>query len=299
MNPERISVELARDLVDEQFPSWSPLPMRPVSRQGVDNRSFRLGDDLLVRLPAGEWYAHQVDKEQTWLPRLAPQLPLPIPEPVARGAATPSYPYPWSIYRWIEGVTADEAITDWGQVAQPLARFLAALQRLDPRGGPPPGTHNFFRGASVSAYSAETITAIQTLGTEIDRAAAESVWSAATATTWTQRSRWFHGDVSPDNLLTRNGRLCAVIDFGTSGVGDPACDTVIAWTHLDPRSREVFRRGLNLDPATWARGRGWALWKALISLVCHLETGDDAGAIHSRSVISRVLADHHAGAANT
>jgi aminoglycoside phosphotransferase (APT) family kinase protein len=299
VDPEHISAELARDLVKNQFPGWSSLPIRPVSRQGVDNRSFRLGDDLLVRLPAGEWYAHQVDKEQTWLPRLAPQLPLPIPEPVARGAATPSYPYPWSIYRWIEGVTAAEAITDWGQIAQPLARFLAALQRVDPRGGPTPGTHNFFRGASVRVYGDETIAAIQTLGTEIDRAGAESVWSAATASPWTQRPRWFHGDVSADNLLTRNGRLCAVIDFGTSGVGDPACDTVISWTHLDPHSREVFRRVMDLDAATWARGRGWALWKALISLVRQRETGDDAGAAHSRSVIGRVLADHQADAAST
>lgn len=299
MEPEHISAALARDLVKDQFPGWSSLPIRPVSTQGVDNRSFRLGDDLLVRLPAGEWYARQVDKEQTWLPRLAPQLPLPIPEPVARGAATPSYPYPWSIYRWIEGVTAAEAITDWGPIAQPLARFLATLQKVDPRGGPTPGTHNFFRGASVRVYGDETIAAIQTLGTEIDRAGVESVWAAATATLWTERPRWFHGDVSGDNLLTRNGRLCAVIDFGSSGVGDPACDTVIAWTHLDPHSREVFRRIMDLDAATWARGRGWALWKALISLVRQRETGDGAGSDHSRSVIGRVLADHQADTANT
>jgi aminoglycoside phosphotransferase (APT) family kinase protein len=175
------------------------------------------------------------------------------------------------VNRWIEGVTAAEAITDWGPIAQPLAQFLVALQRVDPRGGPPPGTHNFFRGASESTYSDETIAAIQTLGTEIDRAAAESVWCAATDTTWTPRPRWFHGDVSADNLITRRGRLCAVIDFGTSGVGDLACDTVIAWTHLDPTSREVCRRGLILDPASWARGRCWALWMALISPVRQLE----------------------------
>lgn len=292
MDPEQISAELARDLVGSQFPVWSPLPIRPVSRQGVDNRSFRLGDDLLVRLPAGDCYAHQVTKEQTWLPRLAPQLPLPIPEPLARGAPTITYPYPWSIYRWIEGSTAAEAITDWDQIAQPLAQFLAALHMVDPRGGPAPGAHNFFRGASVSVYSDDTTAAIEMLGTEINRTGAESVWAAATAATWTGPPRWFHGDVSADNLLTRNGRLCAVIDFGASGVGDPACDTVIAWTHLiEPHTRAAFRHALGLDSATWARGRGWALWKALISLEHQLEVNDHPAAARSRAIIDRVIAD--------
>jgi aminoglycoside phosphotransferase (APT) family kinase protein len=194
---------------------------------------------------AGKWYAHQVAKEQTWLPRLAPMLPLPIPEPLARAAPTVIYPYPWSIYRWIEGSTAADTITDWGQIAQPLARFLAALHSVDPRGGPTPGVHNFFRGASVGVYADETISAIETLGAEINRTGAQSVWAAATATTWTGRPRWFHGDVSANNLLTRNGRLCAVIDFGSSGVGDPACDAVIIAVKPEnlQRNKQLYNNG--------------------------------------------------------
>lgn len=289
-----ITAALARLLVDGQFPQWSSLPIRPVACQGIDNRSFRLGDDLLIRLPAGDWYVHQVAKEQTWLPRLAPLLPFPIPQPVACGVPSTDYPYPWSVYRWISGTTAGEAITDWRPIATPLARFLAALHSIDPRGGPEPGEHNFFRGAPVSVYTEETLTAIHTLSFEIDTAGAHAVWSTATATTWAGPPRWFHGDVSADNLLTRHGRLCAVIDFGTSGVGDPACDTVIAFTDLDPVSYAAFRRAVGLDSHTWARGRGWALWKALISLVDQLDNDDLPAAARSRTIINRVIADHRA-----
>lgn len=287
-----ITTELARRLVGNQFPQWSALPLRPVNRQGIDNRSFRLGNDLLVRLPAGDWYAGQVGKEQTWLPRLAPLLPLPIPQPVAQGAPDTHFPYPWSVYRWIDGSSAAEAITDWRPIARPLARFLAALHSIDARGGPEPGEHNFFRGAPVSVYTEETLTAIAALAFEIDRDGAHAVWSAATATCWAGSPRWFHGDMSANNLLTRDGQLCAVIDFGSSGVGDPACDLVIAFTDLDSAGYAAFRRELGLDATAWARGRGWALWKALISLADQLESDNLSAATRSRAVISRVIADH-------
>ncbi|UQX10988.1 phosphotransferase [Candidatus Mycobacterium methanotrophicum] len=203
MEPGGITTALARRLVDGQFPQWSWLPIRAVARQGMDNRSFRLGDDLVVRLPAGEWYALQVAKEQMWLPRLGPLLPLPIPQPLAHGVPGCGYPYPWSIYRWIDGTTAAESVTDWRPIAEPLGRFLAALHHVDPRGGPEPGRHNFFRGAPVSVYAEETTAAIDTLSHEIARSGAHAVWAAATATHWTGPPRWFHGDVSADNLLTR------------------------------------------------------------------------------------------------
>lgn len=291
MDPSRIDVRLARRLVDGQFPQWSSLPLSPVWPQGVDNRTFRLGAELSVRLPAGDRYALQVSKEQRWLPTLAPQLPLRIPEPQAEGSPAYGYPYPWSVYRWITGTPASESVKDWSSIVLPLARFLASLRRVDPSDGPKPGAHNFFRGGPLSVYDAETAIAITALGGEIDRTAVEKVWTSATATRWAADPQWFHGDVAPANLLTRDGELAAVIDFGSSGVGDPACDTVIAWTHLDYPNRAIFRRTIGVDDDTWARGRGWALWKALITLVAQLEKNDDGGAAQSRAVISAAIDD--------
>jgi aminoglycoside phosphotransferase (APT) family kinase protein len=290
-----IDERLARRLVDRQFPQWAGLPIAPVAVDGWDNRTFRLGDHLTVRLPSGPWYALQVEKEQRWLPRLAPRLPLPIPTPVAEGAPDEGYPYPWSLYRWLDGELAVEpAIGDPIRFATALARFLAALRRIDATDGPAPGRHNFYRGGPLTTYADETVRAVAALGDEIDGDHAVRVWEHAVGATWASDPVWFHGDVAAGNLLLRDGRLAAVIDFGTSGVGDPACDVVIAWTLLAGRSRDAFRSTLGIDAAMWSRGRGWALWKALISLVGQLEENDAAAAAVSRRDIGRVLADHAA-----
>ena len=284
---------LARRLVDSQFPGWASLPIRRVELDGHDNRSFRLGEELTVRLPSGDSYALQVDKEQRWLPHLAPRLPLPIPTPVAKGAPDEGFPYPWSVYRWLDGEPArEDMISDLGEFANALAGFLAALQRVDSDGGPEPGRHNWFRGAALATYADEALQAIEALGAEIPREAVARAWDDATATTWERDPVWIHGDVAIGNLLVRDRRLAAVIDFGCSGVGDPACDVVIAWTLLTGPSRDAFRAALGVDPGTWARGRGWALWKALITLVGCLERDDDAAAEVPRRDIERVLADH-------
>lgn len=286
-----IDLQLVRRLIASQFPRWASLPLRPVTRQGIDHRTFRLGTDLSVRLPAGDWYALQVEKEQRWLPTLASQLPLPIPEPVAQGVPAFGYPYPWSVYRWIEGISAVDIIIDWSSIASTLAEFLTALHRVDHLGGPEPGPHNFFRGSPLRVYADQTAAAIDTLGAEIERAAVERVWNIATATQWGGAPVWFHGDIAPTNLLTRKGQLTAVIDFGTSGVGDPACDTAIAWTHLDASTRATFQRMIGLDNNSWARGRGWALWKALITLTDQLNNNDDVGASISRAVVNATVTD--------
>lgn len=156
---------------------------------------------------------------------------------------------------------------------------------------PQPGQHNFFRGGPLTTYADETVAAINVLGSEIDRAAVEALWERASATTWTRPPSWFHGDVAADNRLIRNGHISAVIDFGCCGVGDPACDAVIAWTQLDHPSRAIFRRAVDLDADTWARGRGWALWKALITLVDQLQHSDDLGGDATRAVIQRIITD--------
>jgi aminoglycoside phosphotransferase (APT) family kinase protein len=288
-----IDAALARRLVDAQFPQWSGLPISAVAVDGWDNRTFRLGSELSVRLPSGDWYAQQVDKEQRWLPVLAPQLPLPIPTPVGRGAPGSGFPYPWSVYRWLDGDLASHTpIGDRGEFAATLAGFLNALGRVDAGGGPEPGQHNFFRGGPLATYAEETQDAIEALGDEIPRGEVERAWADATATSWSRDPVWFHGDVAAGNLLVRDGRLAAVIDFGSSGVGDPACDVVIAWTFLTGRSRDRFRAALDVDADTWERGRGWALWKALITLAGHLERDAGEAAARSRREIAEILADH-------
>jgi len=284
-----IDAELARRLVARQFPQWADLPVTEVSRQGWDNRTFRLGTDLAVRLPSGDWYALQVEKEHRWLPVLAPQLPLPIPTPVARGVPDLGYPYPWSIHRWLEGSpAADAPVADETAFAIAVAEFLLALQAMDPTGGPEPGPHNFFRGGPLTTYAAETEQALVALGDRVPTARAQVAWDDAIAATWTGDPVWLHGDIAVDNLLVQDGRLTAVIDFGISGVGDPACDVVIAWTRFAGPSRAAFRDTLGVDDATWARARGWALWKALITL------HDPAKAAGSQHVVDEVLADHAA-----
>jgi aminoglycoside phosphotransferase (APT) family kinase protein len=287
-----IDVSLVDRLVAAQFPQWADLPIELVEDGGWDNRTFHLGAHMTVRLPSAARYALQVEKEHRWLPKLAPLLPLPIPVPLAKGAPAEGYPWQWSIYRWLEGETAFvERIADLRQFATELAQFLSALQQIDPAGGPPPGRHNFFRGGPLTVYDDETRQALAALDGVIDTGAASAVWEAALATTWHGPPVWFHGDISWGNLLVSEGRLSAVIDFGTSGVGDPSCDLAISWTLFGGESRDAFREALQLDDATWARGRGWTLWKGLITLAEHINA-NPAEAGEARRVIEEVLADH-------
>lgn len=288
---EPIDVALVQRLVATQFPRWADLPIRPVEFDGWDNRTFHLGGEMTVRLPSAVGYVPQIDKEHRWLPELAQRLSLPIPTPIAKGEPGEGYPFPWSVYGWIDGETATGGrIDDPVEFAVALAGFLTALQRIDATGGPPPGLHSAFRGGPVDTWDAETRRAIDLLGDRIPRDRAAAVWEAALRAEWLAAPVWFHGDVAAGNLLVREGRLAAVIDFGCSGVGDPACDTVIAWTLFSGESREAFRAALSVDPGTWARGRGWAIWKALITLAGHV----DAGTGQAEAVVAaaeRVLVD--------
>ena len=285
---------LVRRLVAAQFPQWSELPIRPVSPSGWDNRTFRLGDTMLVRLPSGEEYADQVAKEQRWLPILAASLPLAIPVPLALGLPAAGYPWNWSVYRWLEGEAASSAfIADRIAFASSLGRFLGALQRVDATGGPGPGLHNFHRGGALAIYDGQTRHAIADLKGKLDANAATAVWEAALASTWQRPPVWVHGDVSAGNLLVQAGRLSAVIDFGQLGVADPACDLVVAWTFFEGPSRQAFRDALPLDAATWARARGWALWKAVI-VSSGLVAATAFEAAHSCRVIDEVLSDARA-----
>lgn len=265
-----IDESLVARLIAAQLPQWSDLPLTRVAPGGWDNRTFRLGAHLSVRLPSAPPYAKQVAKEQHWLPRLAPHLPLPIPTPVAMGSPSADFPWHWSVYRWLDGDTAADArIADTRALAVDLAHFLGELRRIDTIGGPPPGLHNFHRGAPLSIYDAQTREAIAALRDCIDGDAATTLWQSALDARFRGSPVWVHGDVAAGNLLLRDGVLSAVIDFGCCTVGDPACDFTIAWTLFDRAGRDTFRQATQVDDDTWTRGRGWALWKALITVVKH------------------------------
>lgn len=260
-----IDAALVRRLVSAQFPQWAELPVRPVAEGGWDNRTFHLGEDLAVRLPSARRYAAAVEKEQDWLPRLAPQLPIPISVPVAMGEPAEGFPWRWSVLRWLPGDTAAAAQPrDLRRFARELADFLLALQRADAEGGPPPGRHSFHRGGDLSVYDEEVRTALARVGDRVDVRRAEALWDAALSASFEGPRVWVHGDVAPTNLLVHGDRLAGVIDFGQCCVGDPACDLGIAWTFFDTDAREAFFARLGPDPGLLARARAWTLWKALI-----------------------------------
>ncbi|WP_308168741.1 aminoglycoside phosphotransferase family protein [Nonomuraea sp. NEAU-A123] len=273
MSSDDISIDeaLVRRLLAAQFPQWADLPVSPVPVSGMDNATFRLGEDLSVRLPRYPRWVGQVEREHRWLPRLAPHLPLPVSEPLAMGTPDEGYPFPWSVYRWLPGETATtEGLADPVRTATELAEFVVALWKIDATGGPGPEWSNAFRGVPMGderdsiAVEARVRPKIAALRGMIDIGAVTAVWEdALAAPAWDGPPVWVHGDLAQGNLLAVDGRLSAVIDFGTLAVGDPACDLLPAWTFLPAEARGAFRAALGVDDATWARGRGWGLASSL------------------------------------
>jgi aminoglycoside phosphotransferase (APT) family kinase protein len=262
-----INVEVVHRLVLEQFPQWSDLPITPVRHQGNDNRTFRLGDDLAVRLPSHESYASGITKEDRFLPLLSEHLTVSVPTSVAAGSPNQEYPYAWSVRRWMVGEAPDrEPDLDRGRFAHDLGAFLRELREVPADDGPVAGMHSFYRGCHPSVYGDQVQAALSELGDQVDVAACMAIWLNAVRSVWSSAPVWLHGDIAVGNLLTTQGQLSAVIDFGTCGVGDPACDLVIAWTFLAGDDREIFREAVELPADAWTRARGWALWKALITV---------------------------------
>lgn len=292
MPNDQITPSLVQELIRFQFPEWAALPITPVVPGGWDNRTFRLGEEMVVRLPSAAEYAPQVEKEHYWLPKIAPFVSLPIPVPIAKGDSNDNYLWHWSIYRWIEGKPATiEGIRDVCQFATSLAEFLISLQQANTTNGPLPGQHCFFRGAPLGIYTTETLDALTVLEGVIDTTTAQKLWETACRTSWNRPPVWFHGDISAGNLLIHNGALCAIIDFGCSGIGDPACDMAIAWTFFSGKNREAFRNAMGIDEGTWTRGRAWALWKALI-MMANLIHSDSIKTEIYRSIINEILTDY-------
>jgi aminoglycoside phosphotransferase (APT) family kinase protein len=286
-------VALVERLLTEQFPHWTDLPIEPVLPMGTDNALYRLGDDMVVRLPRRPRDSIVLEKERRWLPKLAPLLPLAVPVPLAEGTPGDVFPLTWSVYSWLRGENATpDRLTDPTRAAHDLARFVAALQRIDPSGGPRPGEHNAFRGVPVADRDEATRSAIASLGSSIDGCAVAGAWEAALrATEWEREPVWIHGDLDSRNVLAENGRLSAVIDFGCLGVGDPAYDVMVAWKMLSRDSRKSFRAALAVDEATWARARGLTLSQSLMALAYYTLETNAVLVLEARRWLAEVLAD--------
>ena len=282
---------LVRRLLAGQFPQWADLPLERVPSSGTDNALYRLGDDMVVRLPRIHWAAGSVDRDCRWLPLLRPLLPVAIPVPLAKGTPAEGYPWDWGVYPWLEGENPNvDGIAYLDSLTPDVARFVAVLHGIDLGGGPPAR-----RGAPLAVQDEGARAALAALDGMIDVDAATVAWDAALETpAWWGPPVWIHGDLLPGNLLLQGGRLRGVIDWGCLGVGDPACDLIVAWGLLSPQARNVFRAELRVDDAMWARGRGWALSIGLIALPYYKETNLGL-ADTARHLIGEVLADHRGG----
>lgn len=286
-----INLDLARKLLYEQFPEYANLSVSDIEKQGHDNRTYRLGGEMLIRMPTDEVYALKVPKEQELLPKLAQHLSVSIPTPIEIGTPSQDYPYPFSIYKWLPGISINFLMLNTEEMAQlafDLATFLKELQAITAVNGPGPGQHNWWRGDHVSIYDQGAREQIAKLAGIIDANKAISLWELACVTQWNKPPVWVHGDFAIGNILMLESKLSAVIDFGGIAVGDPACDLVIAWTYLSGEARDIFINEMDLDEDTWLRARAWALWKATYEL-CQIEDQNSPEANLQKNIIGEVI----------
>ena len=253
-----IDEALVRHLLGEQFPGLSELPIRRVRPEGTVNAIFRLGEELCVRLARRGGPTEPGSKESRWLPQLAPVLPVAIPVPVARGRPTDSYPWFWDIQTWVEGETVAVEEIDAVQAARDLTILVAALRSVNPAAAPPG------RGIPLAERDPEVRHWLRRF--DGDPAVTEEWERALAAQPWEGPPVWHHGDLDARNWLVRDGRISGVIDWGSMGVGDPACDVMVAWKLHSAAARDAFRDALAVDDATWERARGWVLSQAVAIL---------------------------------
>jgi len=272
--------DLVRALLRSQHPQWAELSIERVPSAGTDNAIYRLGDDLAVRMPRIHWAVDNVAKEQRWIPVLAPQLPLPVPLPVAAGAPEEAFPYPWGVVQWLPGETATlRLLSDPLEAALQLAAFVRALRAVDPAGGP-----DAARGFPVRKGDAMVRIGLEGLQGEVDGDAVLAAWERVLAVPdYDGPPVWFHGDLSYLNILVRDGRVAGVIDWGSCGVGDPAGDATVAWSLFDAESRAAYRDAVGFDDAEWARAKGWVL-QGVYGIVYYRDTNPGLVAAQIRGI---------------
>ncbi|MFJ4800500.1 aminoglycoside phosphotransferase family protein [Streptomyces murinus] len=282
-----LDAPLVRRLIARRFPHWSALPVRRLASSGTENAMFRLGGELVVRLPRRPGAVPDLAHERRWLPLLGPRLPVAVPEPVGAGEPDEDFPWPWSVYRWLAGTNPVAGAVEQPELlAEELGLFVRALRRVEADGAP-----TGYRGGPLPERDEPTRAAVAELGDRVDARAVTDLWERAVSVPeHGGPPEWAHGDLSPGNMLVDGGRLGAVIDFGCAGVGDPAVDLMPAWNLLPASVRGVFREAVGADEAEWARGRGWALSVALIQLPYYWDT-NPALAENSRHVIAEILTE--------
>ncbi|MCX4831492.1 aminoglycoside phosphotransferase family protein [Streptomyces sp. NBC_01016] len=281
-----IDEDLVRALVDEQFPQWAELPLKYVDSHGTQNVLYRLGEELVVRLPRQDGIVPELAGARQWLPYLAARLPVPVPEQVAEGEPGHGFPWPWAVHRWLPGENPVVGRLDRPEaLAEDLAGFVTVMRAIDTAGAP-----ESFRGRPLAERADGTREVISRLDGTIDSAAALAVWDEAVRTPGAGREVWLHGDLQPGNLLVSGGRLGAVIDFGCMGTGDPAVDLITAWYVLGGPERRTFREAAAVDDDTWVRGRGWALTIAAHELAYYRDLNPFMVRTASR-VVGEILAD--------
>jgi aminoglycoside phosphotransferase (APT) family kinase protein len=252
---------MVRALLKEQFPQWADAPLRRIEDSGTDNAIYRLGETMGIRLPRIHWAEAQIDKERRWLSGLAGGLPVAVPVPIATGRPGHGYPFPWLVYPWLEGISLDRLVlASWADLVRDVAAFVLALEGLPTTDGPSPRR----RGTAMAQHDSAVRWGLDQVDGLIDVDLAQQVWQLALdAGDWPNDPVWVHGDLLPGNLLVRQDRLCGVIDWSGAGIGDPACDAMVAWA-LPSDARRIFRDAVGFDDATWARARGWVVEQTIL-----------------------------------
>ncbi len=271
MHQDEVAVDddLVRSLLADQFPQWADAALARIADSGTDNAIYRLGQTMAVRLPRIHWAEPQIDKECQWLGRLAGGLSIQIPVPIAMGQPGHGYPFPWLVYPWLEGVSLDRVVVEsWPPLAHDIAEFVLSLEKIPTTDGPRPRQ----RGAPMAPFDPVVQWGLEQVGDLIDVKRAQQTWQdALDAGEWPHDPVWVHGDLLPGNLLVRADRLCGVIDWSGAGIGDPACDAMVAWS-LPPDARQLFRETLGFDDATWARAQGWVVQQTILYIPYYRRT---------------------------
>jgi len=285
MHTDEIELDEAfvRRLIAAQFPDWADLPLRRVEPSGTVNAVFRLGAELSVRLPRLNGPTTPGGKEFEWLPKLAPLLPMDVPVPIAQGRPSDDYPWFWEVHTWVDGDTVPVEEIDEVQAARDLAGLIKTMQQLDPAGAPQGrGIPLAERDESVRHWLARF---------DGDPAVTAAWERALAAPPWDGRPVWHHGDLDMRNWVVRDGRISGVIDWGALGVGDPACDVMVAWKLHSPHARDAFRDALPTDDATWERARGWVVSQAVAILAYYTPENNPTLLHEAESWLELALSD--------